>query len=193
MGWLSCTAIAEQPDGVARGNWIQTDPDQGWVALLRLYSPMPVMSSRPTSSTATSGFSVLATPTASAPVSSQLKSMRPRLASACLTRLYTSSRAHWIGIARAEGTAARQPRAATADREAARRRAGSAGRGRRRLRPVGQHRRLRYRRCTARRRDGRAMSKDGRSAFGPSLPCAGLRAEPAARDCVPTRAHSPAV
>ncbi|HML91398.1 DUF1254 domain-containing protein [Methyloceanibacter sp.] len=30
----------EQPDGVARGNWIQTDPDKGWVVLLRLYSPM---------------------------------------------------------------------------------------------------------------------------------------------------------
>lgn len=31
----------EQPDGVARGNWIQTDPEKGWVTLLRLYSPMP--------------------------------------------------------------------------------------------------------------------------------------------------------
>ena len=31
----------EQPEGVARGNWIQTDPAKGWVALLRLYSPMP--------------------------------------------------------------------------------------------------------------------------------------------------------
>ena len=30
----------EQPDGVARGNWIQTDPNKGWVVLLRLYSPM---------------------------------------------------------------------------------------------------------------------------------------------------------
>jgi hypothetical protein len=30
----------EQPDGVARGNWIQTDPDKGWVVLLRLYSPL---------------------------------------------------------------------------------------------------------------------------------------------------------
>jgi len=30
----------EQPDGVGRGNWIQTDPDKGWVVLLRLYSPM---------------------------------------------------------------------------------------------------------------------------------------------------------
>jgi len=28
-----------QPEGVARGNWIQTDPEKGWVALLRLYSP----------------------------------------------------------------------------------------------------------------------------------------------------------
>jgi len=31
----------EQPDDVVRGNWIQTDPDKGWVTLLRLYSPMP--------------------------------------------------------------------------------------------------------------------------------------------------------
>ena len=31
----------KQPDGVERGNWIQTDPQKGYVALLRLYSPMP--------------------------------------------------------------------------------------------------------------------------------------------------------
>jgi hypothetical protein len=31
----------KQPEGAARGNWIQTDPVKGWVALLRLYSPMP--------------------------------------------------------------------------------------------------------------------------------------------------------
>ena len=30
-----------QPDGVADGNWVQTDPDQGWFQLLRLYSPLP--------------------------------------------------------------------------------------------------------------------------------------------------------
>ncbi len=30
----------EQPDGVVRGNWIQTDPEKGWVALIRLYSPL---------------------------------------------------------------------------------------------------------------------------------------------------------
>jgi hypothetical protein len=29
----------EQPAGVARGNWIQTDPAKGWFTLLRLYSP----------------------------------------------------------------------------------------------------------------------------------------------------------
>ncbi len=29
----------EQPEGVARGNWIQTDPSKGWFTLLRLYSP----------------------------------------------------------------------------------------------------------------------------------------------------------
>jgi hypothetical protein len=31
----------EQPEGVERGNWIQTDPDKGWFTILRLYSPMP--------------------------------------------------------------------------------------------------------------------------------------------------------
>ena len=30
-----------QPDGVARGNWIQTDPETGWFTILRLYSPLP--------------------------------------------------------------------------------------------------------------------------------------------------------
>jgi hypothetical protein len=30
----------KQPDGVERGNWIQTDPDKGWFTILRLYSPM---------------------------------------------------------------------------------------------------------------------------------------------------------
>ncbi|WP_226576063.1 DUF1254 domain-containing protein [Acuticoccus sediminis] len=30
----------EQPEGVARGNWVQTDPDKGWVVILRLYSPL---------------------------------------------------------------------------------------------------------------------------------------------------------
>lgn len=29
-----------QPDGVARGNWIQTDPEEGWFVILRLYSPL---------------------------------------------------------------------------------------------------------------------------------------------------------
>jgi hypothetical protein len=31
----------QQPDGVERGNWIQTDPDKGWFTILRLYSPLP--------------------------------------------------------------------------------------------------------------------------------------------------------
>ncbi len=31
----------EQPEGVARGNWIQTDPAKGWFTILRLYSPLP--------------------------------------------------------------------------------------------------------------------------------------------------------
>jgi len=30
-----------QPAGVARGNWIQTDPSKGWFVILRLYSPLP--------------------------------------------------------------------------------------------------------------------------------------------------------
>jgi hypothetical protein len=29
-----------QPDGVKRGNWIQTMPDKGWFLILRLYSPL---------------------------------------------------------------------------------------------------------------------------------------------------------
>ena len=29
-----------RPDGVAEGNWIQTDPDRGWFVALRLYSPL---------------------------------------------------------------------------------------------------------------------------------------------------------
>jgi hypothetical protein len=29
-----------QPQGVGRGNWIQTDPDKGWFGILRLYSPL---------------------------------------------------------------------------------------------------------------------------------------------------------
>jgi len=30
-----------QPNGVARGNWIQTVPGKGWFTILRLYSPLP--------------------------------------------------------------------------------------------------------------------------------------------------------
>ena len=29
-----------QPEGVADGNWIQTDPEKGWFTILRLYSPL---------------------------------------------------------------------------------------------------------------------------------------------------------
>jgi hypothetical protein len=36
----------EQPEGVARGNWIQTDPEKGWFTLLRLYSPLPAFFSK---------------------------------------------------------------------------------------------------------------------------------------------------
>ncbi len=31
----------DQPNGVPRGNWIQTNPDKGWFTILRLYSPLP--------------------------------------------------------------------------------------------------------------------------------------------------------
>jgi hypothetical protein len=31
----------ERPEGVARGNWIETDPEKGWFTILRLYSPLP--------------------------------------------------------------------------------------------------------------------------------------------------------
>ena len=31
----------KQPQGVARGNWIQTMPGKGWFNILRLYSPLP--------------------------------------------------------------------------------------------------------------------------------------------------------
>jgi hypothetical protein len=30
----------QQPAGVKRGNWIQTDPNKGWFTILRLYSPL---------------------------------------------------------------------------------------------------------------------------------------------------------
>jgi len=30
----------KQPKGVTRGNWIQPDPDKGWLTILRLYSPL---------------------------------------------------------------------------------------------------------------------------------------------------------
>ncbi len=30
----------EQPEGVSRGNWIQSVPGKGWFTLLRLYSPL---------------------------------------------------------------------------------------------------------------------------------------------------------
>ncbi|MDA9982332.1 DUF1254 domain-containing protein [Gammaproteobacteria bacterium] len=30
----------EQPDAIAEGNWIQTDPEKGWFTMLRLYSPL---------------------------------------------------------------------------------------------------------------------------------------------------------
>jgi hypothetical protein len=30
----------KQPQGIADGNWIQTDPSTGWFTILRLYSPL---------------------------------------------------------------------------------------------------------------------------------------------------------
>ena len=35
-----------QPDGVKRGNWIQTMPGKGWFTILRLYSPLEPSSPR---------------------------------------------------------------------------------------------------------------------------------------------------
>ncbi len=32
--------MPEQPNSVARGNWIQTIPGRGWFVLLRLYGPL---------------------------------------------------------------------------------------------------------------------------------------------------------
>jgi hypothetical protein len=29
-----------QPEGIGRGNWIQTDPKKGFFVILRLYSPL---------------------------------------------------------------------------------------------------------------------------------------------------------
>ena len=29
-----------QPEGVKRGNWVQTTPGKGWFVILRLYSPL---------------------------------------------------------------------------------------------------------------------------------------------------------
>ena len=34
------TSARHKPDGVKRGNWIQTDPNKGWNTILRLYSPL---------------------------------------------------------------------------------------------------------------------------------------------------------
>jgi len=31
----------QRPEGVAEGNWVQTDPDKGYFSILRLYGPMP--------------------------------------------------------------------------------------------------------------------------------------------------------
>ncbi len=31
----------EKPEGIDRGNWIQSVPGKGWFTLLRLYSPLP--------------------------------------------------------------------------------------------------------------------------------------------------------
>jgi hypothetical protein len=36
----------KQPDGVSRGNWIQTNPEKGWFVILRLYSPLETFFTR---------------------------------------------------------------------------------------------------------------------------------------------------
>ena len=40
-GSMTIYFAPKQPQGVARGNWIQTDPEKGWFTILRLYSPLP--------------------------------------------------------------------------------------------------------------------------------------------------------
>jgi hypothetical protein len=30
----------KQPEGLKRGNWVQTMPDKGWFTILRLYNPL---------------------------------------------------------------------------------------------------------------------------------------------------------
>lgn len=37
----------ELTEGVAPGNWIQTDPQKGWFTILRLYSPLPPFFDKP--------------------------------------------------------------------------------------------------------------------------------------------------
>jgi hypothetical protein len=39
-GSITVYFAPEQPDGVPRGNWIQTIPGKGWFVLLRLYGPL---------------------------------------------------------------------------------------------------------------------------------------------------------
>ena len=39
-GSTTVSFAPEQPDGVPRGNWIQTVPGKGWFVLLRLYGPL---------------------------------------------------------------------------------------------------------------------------------------------------------
>jgi hypothetical protein len=39
-GSTTVTFGPEQPSNIPEGNWIQTDPERGWLVLLRLYSPL---------------------------------------------------------------------------------------------------------------------------------------------------------
>jgi hypothetical protein len=39
-GSITVYLAPTQPQGVDRGNWIQTDPDKGWFVILRLYAPL---------------------------------------------------------------------------------------------------------------------------------------------------------
>jgi len=39
-GSITVYLAPTQPEGVKRGNWIQTDPKKGWFTILRLYSPL---------------------------------------------------------------------------------------------------------------------------------------------------------
>jgi hypothetical protein len=40
-GSMTVYVSPKRPEGVPRGNWIQSDPNKGWFTIMRLYSPLP--------------------------------------------------------------------------------------------------------------------------------------------------------